>query len=147
MYTFLNHFHSGWRWVLLLLLVIAIVNNFRKWRQGGSFTASDLKRNLYAMAAVHLQFLTGLILYLISPKVQFGAGVMKDSYLRFYVVEHSVMMVIALVLITIGFSKSKRADNDIAKFRLGFRFYFWGLLVILAGIPWPWRTALGGGWF
>jgi uncharacterized membrane protein len=143
----LTHFHSGWRWVVLLLLLLAIVGSFSRWRNGHAFTPADLKRNLFALAAVHLQFVTGLILYFMSPRVQLGSGMMKDSFLRFYAVEHFVTMILAVALVTIGYSKSKRARTDASRFRLGFWFYLAGLLLILAGIPWPFRSGLGGGWF
>jgi membrane protein DedA with SNARE-associated domain len=95
----------------------------------------------------HIQLLGGLILYFISPYVKFEGGVMKDAVARFYTVEHISMMLIAVALITIGYSKAKRAANSAAKGKTTFWFYLIGLLVILAAIPWPFRSGLGGGWY
>jgi hypothetical protein len=147
MYTFLVSFHSGWRWILLLFVLIALVNSFLKWRKGASWTVTDQKWNLYAMSAAHLQLLVGFALYFMSPRVQFGAATMKDTVLRFYTVEHILTMLIAVVLITLGYIRSKRAGADLDRFRLGFWFFLIGLIVMLAGIPWPFREALGGKWF
>lgn len=146
MYNFLTHFHSGWRWVFLILLVIALVNNLIKWRQGATNTEADQKWNLYAMSAAHLQLIVGFILYFLSTKVQFSGESMADPILRFFLVEHVLTMVVAVVLITIGYSRGKRADNDTARFRLAFWYYLGGLIFILAGIPWPWQE-YGAGWF
>jgi hypothetical protein len=56
-------------------------------------------------------------------------------------------MLIAVVLITIGYSKSKRANTAVEKFKPIKIFYLIGLIIILASIPWPFRANLGGAWF
>lgn len=147
MYTFLVSFHSGWRWILLAFVLIALVNSLLKWRKGSSWTATDQKWNLYAMSASHLQLLVGFALYFMSSKVQFAGSSMKDAVLRFYTVEHILMMLIAVGLITVGYAKAKRAALDTDRFRLGFWFFLAALVITVAGIPWPFREALGGKWF
>jgi hypothetical protein len=147
MYAFLVSFHSGWRWIMLLFLLIALINNLLKWRKGAAHTASDQKWNLYTMSAAHLQLIVGFVLYFMSTKVQFAAATMKDTVLRFYTVEHILTMLIAVILITIGYSRAKRAAADSDRFRLGFWFFLGGLIFLVAGIPWPFREALGAGWF
>lgn len=146
MQNFLIHFHSGWRWILLLFLVFALINSWTKWRGNKSFTAQDLKMNLYAMSAAHLQLIVGLVLYFMSSKVQFVSGMMKDKVMRFYAVEHITLMLIAVILITIGYAKSKRALTDTNRFKLGFYYFLGALILIFLGIPWPWQE-LGGSWF
>ncbi len=142
-YQILDRAHSGLRWVVLLLLLLAVTAAFQAWRGG-----RDLgKTPLYAMMAVHVQLLLGLILYFISPYVKFEAGVMKDALTRFYTVEHITMMLLAIVLVTLGYSRAKRAAGTAAKGRTAFWFYLAGLLLILAAIPWPFRAGLGGNWF
>lgn len=141
----LQHAHSGMRWVVLVLLILAIVGAFRKWRSNQPYQESDRKLALFAFIATHVQLLLGLILYFKSPFVQFASGVMKDSILRFYTVEHITMMLIAIALITIGYSRAKKKATDQEKHKTTFWFYFIGLVLILASIPWPFRS-LGGGW-
>ena len=138
MYEILKHAHSGLRWVVLFALLFAIFNAFSG--------KSSKPVNLLALISTHIQLILGLVLYFISPLVQFGSGVMKNSVLRFYTVEHISLMLVAIALITIGYSKAKRADsqaNAAKKIRL---FYLIGLILILISIPWPFR-GLGGGWF
>ena len=61
---------------------------------------------------------------------------MKTKEVRLLAVEHPLMMIIAIVLITIGWSKHKKKTTDTAKFKMFAIFYGLGLLVILSRIPW-----------
>lgn len=146
LYKILTGAHSGWRWIVLILLIAAIAKAFSGWKKKKEFTVADKKLALFAMIAFHLQWTFGLILYFISPKVAFVEGFMKNSMLRFYGLEHIVAMTIAFVLITIGYSKSKKIEDGPGKFKKIFVFYLIAFIIILASIPWPFRTALGGNW-
>ncbi|HEY9116928.1 MAG TPA: cytochrome B [Roseivirga sp.] len=145
MYNGLVHAHSGLRWVVLILLLVAIFNAFSK-KKAGVWTAKDKKITLFTMIFTHLQLVLGLVLYFISEKVQFVEGFMKNPVYRFYAVEHISLMLIAIALITIGYSKSKRAETDAKKFGAVATFYLIGLILILISIPWPFRD-LGAAWF
>lgn len=144
MYTGLVHAHSGLRWVVLILLIAAVVVAISKWQGRSGYTDGNRKLYLFTLIAVHTQLLIGLVLYFISPKVNFN--LISDKLYRFYTVEHTVGMLIAIVLVTIGYSRSKRAVDAVAKQRLVGIFYGIGLLLILASIPWSFRN-LGAGWF
>ncbi|MEO1260444.1 MAG: cytochrome B [Bacteroidota bacterium] len=146
MYKMLVHSHSGLRWVLLLLLIAATFKALMKWRSNAPFTEGDRKLNLFTMIAAHVQLLLGLMLYFISPKVNFAAEAMKETISRFYLVEHSFTMILAIILITIGYSKSKKATEENKKFKTVFTFFAIALFLLLIGIPWPFRIA-GAGWF
>ena len=145
--SILNHIHSGWRWVVLILLIWAIVNMYSGWKKNRPYTDRDKKLGMFAMVSFHLQWVFGLVLYFTSPKVQFVEGFMKNTMLRFYGMEHIVAMTIAFVLITMGYSKAKRKEEARKKFKTQFVFYLIGLIIVLLSIPWPFRTALGAGWF
>lgn len=136
--------HSGLRWIVLALLVAAIVNAAMK-KKSGTYSAGDKKLNLFAMMFLHIQLLIGFALYFTSPKVNFDL-MFESSMLRFYGLEHVFGMLLAIILATIGYSKSKRADNNNKKHRTIFIAYFFALILIVASIPWPFRN-LGGGWF
>lgn len=141
----LAHAHSGLRWIVLILLLVTIFNAFSK-KKAGIYSEGDRKLALFAMISVHTQLLIGLILYFISPKVVFSGESMGNDFYRFYLIEHALMMIIAVVLVTIGHSKSKKAADGAAKFKAIARFYLIALILILAAIPWPFRD-LGGSWF
>ncbi len=146
MYNGLLHAHSGLRWLVLLFLILAIVNAATKMNGQKAYGASDKRVGLLALIFTHVQLILGLVLYFISPKVQFAGEVMSDKILRFYTVEHISLMLIAIVLITMGYSKAKRKAEDGQKFKTTFWYYFIGLVLILISIPWPFR-GLGAGLF
>ncbi|HKK74575.1 MAG TPA: hypothetical protein VJ953_05865 [Saprospiraceae bacterium] len=146
MYSMLTHAHSGLRWLVLLFLVLAIANAAMKMNKPqATFGATDKRLSLFALIFTHIQLIIGLILYFISPKVQFSAETMGNTVLRFYTVEHISLMLIAIVLITMGYSKAKRKEGG-KKFKTTFWYYLIGLVLILVSIPWPFRN-LGAGWF
>ena len=147
MYNGLLHAHSGLRWIVLLLIAITAFKALMKWRSAApSFTEGDRKLNLYTLIATHVQLLIGFALYFISEKVRFEPEAMKDPVSRFYTAEHSVMMLLAVVLVTVGYMRAKRATEDVLRFRATAIYFLLALLVLLAGIPWPFRN-LGAGWF
>lgn len=144
MYTGLVHAHSGLRWLALVLLLAAVFVSISRWTGAKSFTDGNRKLYLFALISVHLQLVLGLILYFISPKVNFNA--LGERVIRFYTVEHITIMLLAIIAITVGYSRAKRATNDTQKHRLVGIFYGLGLVLILAGIPWAFRN-LGAGNF
>lgn len=146
MYQILKHAHSGLRWIVLALLIAAIVVAWQKWQKKETYEPKKQRLALFALIVSHLQLLLGLILYFISPMVQFGSETMGDSVLRFYTVEHTTGMALALALITIGYSRAKRRAPAAGGYKTLATFYLLGLLLILISIPWPFR-GLGAGWF
>ena len=142
MYQGLLHAHSGLRWIVLILIIITIFSALSAMGGANVFNARHKKLSFFALIATHLQALLGIGLYFMSPKVQFSENTMSNSVLRFFTMEHTLMMLIAIVLITIG---NRMAKSGNAK-RV-FWYYFIALLVMLAAIPWPFRTELGSGWF
>jgi len=151
MYEILLRSHSGLRWVLLAVVLGAIFRAFTK-MSSGKFTPLDDKLSLFSLITAHIQLLLGLGLYFISPFVkaamESGMGVaMKDSVMRFWLVEHLTGMIIGIALITIGRIAAKKATTDKEKFKKIAVYFTIGLLIILATIPWPFRDALGRGWF
>jgi membrane protein DedA with SNARE-associated domain len=135
--------HSGLRWVVLALMIYAIFNALRK---KDFYAKSDRLLNMFAMVSLHIQLVIGLILYFTSAKVSFVEGWMKNQLLRFYGMEHISLMIIAIILVTIGHAKAKRASEAAKKHKTILLFYAIGLILILASIPWPFRQ-LGAGWF
>ena len=135
--------HSGLRWIALGLLIYAIFNALRK---KDFYAKSDRMLNMFAMVSLHIQLVIGLILYFTSSKVSFVEGWMKNQLLRFYGMEHILLMIIAIVLVTIGHAKAKRASEPSKKHKTILLFYAIGLILIIASIPWPFRQ-LGAGWF
>lgn len=141
MYTGLLHAHNLFRWLVLLAALTAIVLAYSGWFGKREWKKADNISGLLLVIFVDIQLLIGLVLYgFVSPITRaafadFGAA-MENATLRFYAVEHLVMMLVALILIHIGRSKSKKALIMNKKHRLAAIFYSIGLILILAGIPW-----------
>lgn len=144
MYNILVHAHSGWRWIVLILIVAAIVQAYRKWKAGNRLTNANRKLAMFAMIATHIQLLLGLLLYIMDSKnkVQFNGDMISNSMLRFYTVEHILVMFIGIGLIMVGHKKAKRIQN----FKPIFWYYLIALVLMLSRIPWPGQFA-DVGWF
>jgi NADH:ubiquinone oxidoreductase subunit 2 (subunit N) len=136
MYNFIQKFHSGWAYLVILVLVIAVVNSFIGKGSNKEFTAKDRKIALFALIGTHIQLLVGLALYFVSPLGSAVFGQMKEASLRLTSLEHPLVNIIAIVLITVGWSKHKKADSSEAKFKSIAVFYALGLVLILSRIPW-----------
>ena len=141
MYTGLLHTHNMFRWLVLITLLFAVIFAFAGWFKKLDWNKKDNISGLLLTIFMDIQFLVGIILYaFVSPVTKaafndFGAA-MKNADLRFYAVEHILMMIIALVLVHIGRSKSKNASAPWKKHRNAAIFYGISLLLILAAIPW-----------
>lgn len=148
MYNFLVHAHSGLRWIILILLLLAIINAGRS-MSSGKYLKKDKLLNLFAMISLHIQLLLGFVLYFQSQKVVFADGWMKEPLTRFFGMEHLVLMLVGITVITIGRSRAeKKLEGTRNKHRAILISYTIGLLIILASIPWPfghWAT-FGGQW-
>ena len=136
MYQFIQKFHSGWAYIALLLLIIAAVNALIGMLSKKEFTAKDRKIALFGLIGVHTQLLVGLILYFVSPIGFASLGQMADKAIRLTSLEHPLINIIAIALITIGWSKHKKLTTSESKFKTFTIFYGLGLLLILSRIPW-----------
>jgi uncharacterized membrane protein AbrB (regulator of aidB expression) len=144
MYNFIVNFHSILRWALALLFIITIVYAIYGKSKNFAFVKTG-KLAFATLNVLHIQFLVGLVLYFISPKVIFSGMAMKAPLTRFFLVEHITAMLIGVVIVTIGYSVAKKALTDEKKYSKIILFYTIGFLIILAGIPWPFYN-LGTGW-
>jgi len=136
MYTILQKLHSGWAYVALLVLVIAVINAIIGLSSKKEFTSTDRKIALFGLIGIHVQLLIGIILYFVSPLGLASFGQMSDKALRLTSLEHPLINIIAIALITIGWSKHKKALTSESKFKGFTIFYGLGLLLILSRIPW-----------
>lgn len=135
MYGILTPIHSLLRWVVLILLLAAIIKSLQGLMSKRSFSNSDNKISLFLMISAHTQLLVGIILMFVSPVVEFGN--VANPEIRFFTLEHSSMMILAIVFITLARMLSKKAKTDTGKFGRLFIFCLIALLIIFMAIPWP----------
>ena len=145
-YTFVLHCHSILRYIALLLLIVAILKSFNGVIKKSEFKKEDLKIALFAMISFHFQFLIGLVLYCLSPKVLFQKSMFHQDMFRYFTLEHVFMMLIAIALITVGYMMAKKDVNKNAHAKI-LVYYTLTLFIVLLAIPWPFRIQLGGSWF
>ena len=129
--------HSYWAYLVLTLLVIAVVNSFSGLTSKSTYKAKDRKIALFALITAHIQLILGLGWYFMSPWYKsLKENGMGDAETRLMAIEHPLMMIIAIILITIGFSSHKKKAEDGRKFKTLALFYTIALILILSRIPW-----------
>lgn len=142
----LLHLHNFLRWVVLLFAVLTLVRSMRGLGGTNAFTGGDRKTALFLMISVDIQLLLGFALYFMkgwANVLASGAEIMSNKYNRFFAVEHITGMLIAIILIHIGYSASKKNISDTAKFRKLFWFTLIAIIIMLITIPWPGRELIG----
>ncbi len=140
MYNTIKNLHSYWAYFVILILVVAVINALIKRVQNKDYTDKDLRIFLFALVFSHLQLLIGLVLYFVSPMFELwgelGGEVMKNATARLYLVEHPLVNILAIVLITVGFSKHKKKETSAAKFKTILLMYLIAIVLLLSRIPW-----------
>ncbi len=141
MYNTVKLIHSYWAYLVLAVLIIASINAIFKSLRGKEYEAKDFRISLFTLIISHIQLLIGLLLYFVSPRLEFFSelgmgGVMKDAVNRLYLVEHPLINIIAVVFITIGYSKHKKKLTSQSKLKMIAIFYTIALVLFLSRIPW-----------
>ncbi len=136
MYESIQKLHSGWAYLAFLILVIAVVNSLIGLFSKKEFTENDRKVALFALIGIHIQLVIGFIVYFVSPLGFASLGQMKDAALRLTSLEHPVINIIGIALITIGWMRHKKSATSTSKFKIFSIYYGIGLVLILSKIPW-----------
>ncbi|TXK78422.1 hypothetical protein [Mesonia sp. K4-1] len=142
MYRAIYYLHSYWAYMVILVAFLATINALIGVFTKKPYGAKDFRISLFALICTHLQLLIGLILFFVSPKIVWFSEnvdmglIMKNSTMRMYNVEHPLLMIIAIALITIGYSKHKKKLSSAPKFKTLAIFYTLAFAAILAMIPW-----------
>lgn len=137
--------HNVTRWVVVILGIVLVVRSFLGWFKKWEYQDRDTKLTPFFAGVFDLQILLGIILFLTKGwagvLMNAPGDVMKTSALRFFAVEHWLMMIIAAALIHIGASKVKKASDSIKKYKYTALWFSIALLITLASIPWPGMAA------
>jgi uncharacterized membrane protein SirB2 len=141
MYSNILALHSLLRWLVLVSLVFALFRAFRGWSSAASFTRADEMARITAASTAQIQLFIGVWLYYISPLTTLFLHHYKTTVherpVRFFGMEHSTMMLTAIVFITFGAEIAKRKATDKQKFKSIAIWFSLALLTILINIPWP----------
>ncbi|MEO5675578.1 MAG: hypothetical protein ABIQ74_13125 [Chitinophagales bacterium] len=129
------------RWIILGFALITLILFYSGWIRKKKFTTSDNRASLIYMIACDIQLLAGLALYFfISPVThgffQSGSGALEDAGIRFYSLEHPVLMLLGIAAAHIGRIASKKATDDQVKFKRGAIWFTISIILILVRMPW-----------
>jgi len=130
-YDILKSAHSGWRYIVLLLLVVAVIQALSGWAGRKAYTDGNRKLNLFTLISAHVQLLFGLVLYFLSPLTKLPAS---EALGRYWKMEHISVMILAIILITIGNSRSKKVSDGAAKHKAVAVFFGLALILVIGGI-------------
>ena len=153
METGLLHLHSLLRWIILILLVLSIYRAFMGWKNKRTFSPGDRKTWLFTMIAAHITLVLGVYQWLwgrygmLKTTLPEGSSIMKDKFYRFFWVEHPTFMILAIIMITLGYGMAKKNIPDEVKYRRALWLFIVALLFILVAVPWPFRQLIGRPWF
>lgn len=140
MYPILLSAHSLFRWLVLAALIIALINAYYGWLSGKQFGGGDSLVTKLAVKFAHIQLLIGLVLFIVSPLITFFLSdfsmAVKDRQIRFFVMEHNLLMLIAIILITVGAAKARKKVVDSEKFKTIAVWFTLGFIIIMIMIPW-----------
>jgi len=142
METGMLHLHSILRWIILLLLLVCLLQAILK-------STAVRKTSLWLLISAHLMLIIGLYQliagrYGIMKGLPAGVELMKDKFYRFFWIEHPLLMILAIILITVARGKAKNLNYKSVTWLL-----IIALLAIFAAVPWPFREIVGEGrtWF
>ena len=141
MYYTLITLHSMVRWLVLVALLLAIFQSWRGWLGRKEFTRYDNTLRALTITLAHVQLSIGVWLYFVSPLIKsfldnYSATVGIRS-IRFFGMEHSLMMILAVTFITIGGSQARRRSLSGQKFKAMAIWFTIALVIIFVSIPWP----------
>lgn len=146
MYPVILAIHNIFRWVVLILALVALIRAYGGWFQKREWTEGDRKAGSYFAISMDIQLLLGLLLYFVlapwfsAVAADFGEA-MQNPELRFFGLEHVFYMFIAVVMVHVGSVLARRAPESLAKFRRQAIWFTLATILILIAIPW-WRPLL-----
>ncbi|HEY0594147.1 MAG TPA: hypothetical protein VGF40_20415 [Thermoanaerobaculia bacterium] len=137
MYTALLVTHSWLRWAVLILGIVALAGALKK------HARKDLepdKSSLGFLISADLQLLVGIVLYVLSPYFALLTSspgeAMGDAGIRYFALEHTVAMLVAIALAHVGRIVGKRSASP-NRYRTAAVLFALALVIMLAAIPWP----------
>lgn len=150
MHDVLLTLHNLMRWLIVIFSIWTIMSAISGLAGRRRYASGDDKSNLFFMISMDIQLLIGMILYFTGQWFGILKNIgeyMKDSYSRFFALEHFLLMLIAWILVHAGRVAVKKAITDRAKFKKQLIYFGIALVLILAAVPWPFREAVARPWF
>lgn len=117
MYPLVLMAHSLLRWLVYVAVAVRVAVGWQGVATGREPGGPDRRASLVAMILVDVQLTLGVLLWgFLSPVVAQGRAAMgpamKDGALRWPLVEHPTLMVLAVVLVHVAHVLTKRATTS-----------------------------------
>ena len=141
MYSYVLGLHNIVRWIVLIAGVWAVFLCWRGWLGRRQWTPTEARATRAFVAILDVQFLLGLLLYaLFSPLTRQAfrdlGGAMSDAPVRYFLLEHPLIMLTAIVAAHIGAVRVKQAANDAERFQKASIMFGLSLAAIAGFLPW-----------
>jgi hypothetical protein len=141
-YTLVLLAHSWVRWAVVLAGLIAVARAAVGWFGGRPWTTADDKAGAWFARTLDIQFLLGLLLYVVLSPITWAAfrdfgGAMGNAGLRFWAVEHIFGVLLGIALAHVGVARVRRLPADARRHRVATIFFLLAMIAILASVPWP----------
>ena len=148
-YAMVLTIHSLVRWVVVIAGIAAVIMAYAGWFGNRRWTSSTVRLNMLFTTFLDLNVLLGIFLYIILSPITRGAfqnmgDAMRDSNVRFFTVEHLLIMLVAVVVAHIGSSRAKKAADDKGKFKQAAIFFTIAMILIFLCSPWPFMASCAG---
>ena len=146
MYSYALTAHSYLRYAVLLLVLLVLLRCVAGLIRGSAWDGGDAGLGRWLIRVWDLQFLLGLVLYFMSPIVQFAFAnfgeAMGDRQLREFTLEHPLLMLLATAALHIGWVRARKAASDRGKLLRWLIFVAVAALLTAISIPWEGRPLL-----
>jgi hypothetical protein len=123
-YLILLKAHSGWRWIVLLLVAATTIKMLVGWLAGQKWQALDYKLLLTSRISVYIQVILGLIIY-----------ILRMGWLDMRLTgEHVIMALLAVGGLEFGAARAKKSSADGKMFRFAFIGFIIALILIYVAL-------------
>jgi hypothetical protein len=141
MFEIVLSLHSLLRWGVVITGLLVLQQGVAGLMAGGELGALGKRVQLWFLMCVDTQLLLGLVLWFVSPtassaRADMGAA-MKDHDLRYFVVEHGALMLLAVVVVHVGRVAVKRAGSARSGHLRAAIYSAVALALIALRTPWP----------
>lgn len=149
-YPIILTLHNAFRWFVLISLLAALASAYAGWLRPRPYRPADGTLRVVATSIAHTQLLLGFYLYAVSPIIRYywtnKPSFAEAAEFPFFGLIHIGLMFTAIVVVTVGSSKTKRLTDDRQRFRTTAVYFTIGLLLILMAIPWPFSPLAARPW-
>lgn len=132
--------HSLFRWLVLLAGMLVLVRALSGAFRQRPWNPADRRATSAFTITLDMQLLIGLALYVTSPITTAArldmATAMHSPGIRYFVVEHPVIMLMAVFFAHAGSVAVRRTTSDRLKFLRAAGFFGASFALLLYGIPW-----------